>query len=173
MRGGEKNQKFFYQHKKTVQINKPVVTQARQRHRAIWTWKTSLYQATQKSVSREDRRLGSFVGWKQDDIPWCICRAQICVAFGVQLKKERTVVAWRLGKQASGWKSASSNAHSSWENLGKRMSGVPLSLKNCSYKCNWGKHVLVLETRQLEDVCACNSQDIKHGIADKGACTPI
>ncbi len=39
--------------------------------------------------------------------------------YDLKTKKTLTVAAWRLEKQASGWKPASLNARSSWENLGK------------------------------------------------------
>lgn len=79
---GRKIKSAFYQHEtQQLQINKaPWWHERGRRRRAIWTWKTFSLSGTQKSVSREDRMLGSFVRWKRDDIPWCICHAQICVA---------------------------------------------------------------------------------------------
>lgn len=50
------------------------------------------------------------------------------MVYNLKKKKEGVVVAWRLEKQASGWKSASSNAHGSWENQCEDNEGVEYSL---------------------------------------------
>lgn len=114
-----------------------------------------------RSQSPGRKHVGKFC-WMKEIWYSMICHAHLCAKYKLKNKKKKgTVAAWRFEKQASGWKSASLNAHSSWENLGKCLSGVLLLLSKCSYKCHWGIHEVVLETRLLDGVGQFNSQNIQ------------